>query len=234
MRFELMVTAFSHLSMLKHYAKLTHMKKRYLATALASLLCCSCAYMQSNKNIREKGITYEGCQLNTEQLALCRKGSQWYLATTVENYSKRYPLIYDSILLADNNAPYYEKTGTGEAMACYLPISAGTAATLQMQNGYAHSQDLAAEVNRLLAQKPVIYAPQMSKATRRAISAHIDHGEEPIILTLKQTGEPSFANKALATADFVLVDIPGTLAYNVAIPFMAPIVFFSDFINDEN
>ena len=38
----------------------------------------------------------------------------------------------------------------------------------------------------------------------------------------------------LQEADFVLVDIPGTLAYNVAIPIMAPIIFFSEFFSNED
>lgn len=210
------------------------MKKLHLITAISTLFCCSCAYMQSNKNIKEGNTTYEGCQLNTEQLSLCRKGSQWYLTTAVEAYEKRYPLIYDSVLLADNNEPHFEKVATTQPMACYLPISAGTAATLQMQHGYANAQDLAAEVNRLMLEKPVIYAPQMGKVVHRNINAHIDKGEKPVILTFKCTESTTTAQHVLAAVDFVLVDIPGTLAYNVAIPVMAPIVFFSEFFNSEN
>lgn len=210
------------------------MKKLHLITAMCTVFFSSCAYMQSNKNIKEGDTTYEGCQLNTEQLSLCRKGSQWYLSTAVEVYEKRYPLIYDSILLADNNAPRFEKTEGGVATTCYLPISAGTAATLKMQHGYANAQDLAAEVSRLLPERPVLYTPQMGKVEHHGINAHIDKGEEPVILTFKCMESTTTAQHVLAAVDFALVDIPGTLAYNVAIPIMAPIVFFSDFINEED
>ncbi len=210
------------------------MKKLHIVTALVSLLCCSCAYMQTNKNIKEAGVQYEGCKLNSDHLSLHRKGSQWYLSTALHQYSKRYPIFHDSILLADNNEPQYKETGTTGAMTCYLPISAGTAATLQMKNGYANAADLAGEITRLMQETPVLYAPQMGNTPRYAITAHIEKGEQPIVLTLKQSSQPSALRRILATTDFVLVDIPGTLAYNVAIPVMAPFIFFSDFLGDEN
>lgn len=210
------------------------MKKLHLVTALVSLLCCSCAYMQTNKNIKEAGAQYEGCKVNSDNLYLCRKGNQWYLSATIQQYSKRYPIFHDSILLADNNAPRYKETGTEGLGTCYLPISAGTAATLQMKEGYAHAADLAGEITRLMQETPVLYAPQMGNPPRYAITAHIEKGEQPVVLTLKQSSEASAARRILATADFVLVDIPGTLAYNVAIPVMAPFIFFSEFLSDKN
>lgn len=210
------------------------MKKLHIVTALTSLLCCSCAYMQTNKNIREADVQYEGCKLDADRLALCRKGSKWYLSADVEKFTKHYPVFHDSILLADNNAPQYREVESTEPMVCYLPISAGTAATLQMKEGYANAEDLAGEITRLMQDTPVLYAPQMGRPARHAITAQIEESEKPVILTFKQSGEPSFTRRALATADFVLVDIPGTVAYNVAIPVMAPFIFFSEFLNNED
>ena len=179
-------------------------------------------------------MRYEGCKLDADGLSLCRKGNKWYISATVEQFSKRYPVFHDSILLADNNAPQYIKAETTESATCYLPISAGTAATLQMKEGYAYAADLAGEITRLMQDTPVLYAPQMGRTAHHTITAHIEESDNPAIITFKQNGEPSFTRRALATADFVLVDIPGTLAYNVAIPVMAPFIFFSEFLSDEN
>ncbi|MBR5876681.1 MAG: hypothetical protein IKZ10_07575 [Akkermansia sp.] len=210
------------------------MKKLHLIPACVALFCCSCAYMQSNKNITEGGVHYEGCKLDTDTMALCRKGSQWYIESQVKTYSKRYPLFHDSILLADNNAPQYQEAGTEKPMVCYLPISDGTAATLQMRDGYANASDLAGEIHNKMKNTPVVYGNAAGPVTRHAISAHIEQNEEPAVITFKQCSEASWARRTLAKADFVLVDIPGTLAYNVAIPIMAPIIFFSEFFSNED
>ena len=212
------------------------MKKLCLISVLSVAICSSCAYMQSNKNITEAGVQYEGCSLKTTELGLYNKGSQWYIKANAQQYSKRYPLFHDSMLLTDNNAPHFKKSGHAEPVACYLPISAGTAATLQMENGYANVIDLQDEISRLLPERPIRYAHELRGGANHRIAAHIEQAdtEEPAVLTFKQVNEPSTARRALATADFIFVDIPGTLAYNVAIPVMAPFVFFSEFLNEEN
>ena len=40
-------------------------------------------------------------------------------------------------------------------------------------------------------------------------------------------------SRALGKADLVLVDFPATLVYNVAIPIMAPFVFFYEFTHED-
>lgn len=212
------------------------MKKLCLISVLAAALCSSCAYMQSNKNITEAGVQYEGCSLNAPELGLYNKGSQWYIKANAQQYSKQYPLFHDSMLLTDNNAPHFKKSGSAEPVACCLPISAGTAATLQMTNGYANVIDLQEEISSLLPERPIRYAHELRGGVSHRIAAHIEQEDaaEPAVLTFKQVNEPSAARRALATADFILLDIPGTLAYNVAIPVMAPFVFFSEFLSEED
>ncbi len=212
------------------------MKKLSLISVLSVVLFPSCAYMQSNKNITEAGVQYEGCSLNATELGLYNKGAQWYIKANAQQYSKHYPLFHDTMLLTDNNAPHFKKSGHAEPVACYLPISAGTAATLRMTNGYANVIDLQDEICRLLPERPIRYAQELRGGVSHRIAAHIEQAdaEEPAVLTFKQVNKPSPVRRALATADFILLDIPGTLAYNVAIPVMAPFVFFSEFLSEDN
>ena len=45
--------------------------------------------------------------------------------------------------------------------------------------------------------------------------------------------ENSLATKILKNIDLIVIDVPGTLVYNVAIPFAAPFVFFYEFYHDK-
>ena len=208
------------------------MNKSVLFLALFSLLNSSCAYFQSNKNIREGGKQYQGSQLKKEEIELVSQGQQWFIKAPALTLQKSYPLIYDSILLTDNNSPSYSPTGTSHGYF-YLPISPGTATTLTMPNGYANMQDLAKEITDLQANKA--FATSLPHAGTHHIAAHLEYDDVPTIINYSDTAqEISLAREILSTANFVLLDVPGTVLYNVAIPFMAPIVFFNDFLKPED
>lgn len=193
----------------------------------------SCAYMQSNKNIKEAGVSYEGCRLDEGELAVARKGGQWYVAAPAGEYSKKYPLFYDSMLLTDSNEPTFKKKASDKAdKLSLLPISAGTAATLRMKSGYYNPQDLALEIQRQMKNRPVQEARKGQHTYR--VAAQKADVDAPVVLTYGSNGKPSAALRTLSTLDFALVDIPGTLVYNMAIPVMAPFVFFSDFLGSDD
>ena len=208
------------------------MNKLCLLAILSSALCSSCAYMQTHKNIREAQSRYEGCRLNKDELTLVSKGSQWYLAAPLKEFSVSYPVVHDSILLTDNNQPTYTVTQNKNSL-CYLPISAGTAACLRMENGYAHVDDLAEEIHRYTGNADMITS--LPGAHQYRIAAQIEEqGTAPTLAYLTQESHPSILRQTLAAADFVLLDIPGTALYNLAIPVMAPVVFFKEFLSSDN
>lgn len=214
------------------YDRLPYMKRLYLIAALTGLFMSSCAYMQTGKNIREAGKQYEGCELTTEDMVLCNSRGSWYLAAPAETFAKSYPVIHDSVLLSGNNEPRYTSIKKNGGL-CYMPISDGTAAILQMTDGYARPDDLAIEINRLSATRPI--TTELPGATRHKIVASLSPAEKPVVITHSCAPEEiSLTRRIIAGLDFAVVDIPGTLAYNVAIPVMVPFVFFHDFLKPEN
>lgn len=214
------------------YDRLPYMKRLYLIAALTGLFMSSCAYMQTGKNIREAGKQYEGCELTAEDMVLCNSNGSWYLAAPAETFSKSYPVIHDSVLLSGNNEPRYESIKKNGSL-CYMPISTGTATTLQMKDGYARPDDLAIEINRLSATRPI--TTNLPGASQHKITATIESADKPVVITHSSAPEQiSMTRRIVAGLDFVVVDIPGTLAYNVAIPVMVPFVFFHDFLQPEN
>ncbi len=208
------------------------MKKPVFLLTLFSLLSSSCAYFQSHKNIREAGQEYEGSQLKQEEIELVSQGSRWFIKAPAQTLQKRYPLIHDAILLTDNNAPTFSVLGESTGYF-YLPISAGTATTLTMENGYVNIQDLANEITVLQGKTP--FATSLPYSGTHRIAAQLDGDGVPTIVNYNDTPqEISLARSMASKIDFVLIDIPGTILYNVAIPFMAPVIFFNDFLKSEN
>lgn len=204
---------------------------RTFAVILLSFLLPSCAYMQTHKNVEEWGCHYEGGQLQKGELALYAKDGQWYLSAPKARFEKHFPVIHDSVFRKGNNEPRHELIAGSEGGMAYFPISAGTASVLQRADGYADLSLLATEI-KSRQQEPLFRLPG---ASRHPIRAEIDAtGKGYANLVGKRTPETTPAiNKALSTMDFIIVDIPGTLAYNVAIPFMAPFVFFHEFLSND-
>lgn len=210
------------------------MKPLYQAIAAAvALLIPSCAYMQTHKNVEELGKVYQGSLLEKGGMSLHSRGGQWYIGAPATKLQKRYPIIHDSVLLTGDNEPTYRAVSSGntQQQTYYFPISSGTATCLMRDDGYANLADLAEEI-RSSRTAPLSALPG---STRHAIRAqlHAPKGSVPLIneQNMPRTG---LVNQALSKVDFALVDIPGTIVYNVAIPFMAPFVFFSDFTDEAS
>lgn len=208
------------------------MKKPVFLLTLFSLLSSSCAYFQSNKNIHEAGRKYQGSQLKQEEIELVSQGSRWFIKAPAQTLQKRYPLIHDAVLLTDNNVPTFSVVGES-AGHFYLPISTGTATTLTMENGYANIGDLANEITGLQGDTP--FATSLPYSRTHRIAAQLDGDGTPTIINYSTTPqEVSLTRNIASKIDFVLIDVPGTILYNVAIPFMAPVVFFNDFLSSDN
>lgn len=204
---------------------------RTFAAILFAFLLPSCAYMQTHKNVEEWGCHYEGGKLQKGDLALYAKEGRWYLSAPKAKFGKRYPIIHDSVFRKGDNEPWHEMIEGSEGGMAYFPISAGTASVLQRADGYADLSLLASEITSR-QQEPLFHLPG---ASRYPIRAEINAtGKGYANLVGKRTPEtPPAINKALSAVDFIAIDIPGTLAYNVAIPFMAPFVFFYEFFSND-
>ena len=207
------------------------MKPLYQTIAVAvALLVPSCAYMQTHKNVEEMGKVYEGSLLEKGGMSLHSRGGQWYIGAPATKLSKRYPIIHDSVLLTNDNEPTYKPVGKPMQQTYYFRISAGTAACLMRTDGYANLTDLAQEIRS--GNTPPLAA--LPGATRHTIQAqvHAPKGSVPLINEQKLP-TASITSKTLSKLDFALVDVPGTVVYNVAIPLMAPFVFFHDFTSED-
>ncbi len=200
--------------------------------AVCSLTLSSCAYMQTHKNVRERGCYYEGQLLpppSQETLSLYRKGGEWYLAARKAQFHLKYPVVYDSVFRTDGNEPRHEILQGSEQGIVYHPISAGTAAVLQRADGYAELETLAEE----LRTTPGEWTSSLPGAVSYPVRAQIV-GERAVTLLGKRHPEQTpLSNRILSQIDRVLIDFPGTIAYNVSIPFMAPFVFFREFSKDN-
>lgn len=204
-------------------------KSTAISLAAVAALLPSCAYMQTNKNIRERGATYHGSELKAESLGLHRKSGKWYLSSPSGNYSKHYPVIHDEVFFKEDNSPTYTLMQT-DGKRLYYPISSGTAACLQRADGYAQTDALVTEIQRF-GESPMAELPGAAKCP---IRAEVVQGKRTAMLPgPRSPQEPELSRRVLAEVDAYTVDAVGTLVYNVAIPFMAPFVFFSEFLSED-
>ena len=187
----------------------------------------SCAYMQTHKNIEENFREHSGYHLNA-QIQLYRAGGNYYLEVEKQTLRLHYPVIYDSIFLTDNNDPEFIRTSNNSTKV-YQKISAGTAAVLQRTDGYAEltvlSDELKDTSNTWVDTLP-------TGAQRCNIRAEIA-GSAITWTENESVAKAPVAIRALSTVDQVIVDWPGTVLYNLAIPVMAPFVFFHEFLNEQ-
>lgn len=196
-----------------------------LITSFAIL--SSCAYMQTNKNVRENSRTHTGYQI-TSTLSLHKAGGTYYLEAEQQQLRKHYPAIYDSAFLKQHNKPWFEQAG-GESLSSYHPISNSTAEILQRKDGYIELSTLKAE----LEENPDSWTTTLPAGSRSCIVKAEVKGESETWAGNEQPVPVSSPALILGAADFVCVDIPGTILYNAAIPFMAPIIFFYEFLTEE-
>lgn len=202
-----------------------HLMKTGLFTGAVFL--SSCAYMQTHKNIEENHKTHSGYHLNTN-IQLYRAGGKYYIGAEKQQLRIHYPAIYDSIFLTGHNDPEYLRTGSEYTMM-YRQISSGTATVLQRTDGYA-------ELNILCDELQNSSAPWIESLPTGAQSCSIKAEIVGSSITWPERNsatEAPLAIRALSTIDQVLVDWPGTILYNIAIPIMAPFVFFHEFLNEQ-
>ncbi len=188
----------------------------------------SCAYMQTHKNIEEQFHSYKGSELSANNISLHQKGGQWYLSAPEGIYNKRYPIIHDDIFDKHENDPTYTLIENSDNRR-YFPITTGTATCLQRTDGYAQTNALVTEI--LNTGKPAV--DNLKGASTHAIRAEIVEGKQPAMLIAERTPqETPGLIRAVSTLDMCTVDLLGSAAYNVAIPFMAPFRFFSEFLSE--
>lgn len=198
---------------------------------LAAALCLSsCAYLQTHKNVKEAFHTCEGYRV-VEPLQLYSAGNTWYIAVQPETMRKHYPVLHDSIFLDTDPAPSYS-TINNKPPHNYKRISGSTAKVLLRNDGYYTFNSLMEEMNSM-QDKPLTALP--AGAARHQIHAMVQtRASDNKATVLSRTPESTPAvGQALAAVDFVCIDVPGSVAYNVAIPVMAPFVFFYNFITEE-
>ena len=203
--------------------------RAFLRTCLltGSVFLSSCAYMQTHKNIEESFSQHAGYQLSPD-FQLFKAGKSYYLSMDKMSLKKTYPVIHDSIFLKDDNAPLLEPIA-GTTATAYKEISAGTATVLQQNNGYGDLSVLKDELNSS-------NTPWLDDCPAGAVACKIQ--AEIVGQPLTWTDENSSADmstgiKILSAIDQVFIDWPGTVLYNVAIPVMAPFVYFHEFLNED-
>lgn len=201
----------------------------------------SCAYVQTHKNVQEGFVHRQGDQL-AAPLSLGKLDSTWYVCTKVctGGVTKQYPTVHDEILLDDNNEPQLQPVGTISAIAEGIdkphatawPISSGTAMVLMREDGYATLETLADEMLRNRAGRLDVLPRGMQFYP---VKAQIAGAEKATYLLRSADTEPelTFTQKVLVQTDRVLVDWPLTAAYNCAIPVMAPVIFFHQFLSED-
>lgn len=195
----------------------------------------SCAYVQTHQNVQEFFTQRAGDEL-AAPLKLGKVGGSWYLCTKscAGGVTKHYPVVHDEILLDGHNEPQLEagQGGVDKNAPTAWPISAGTATVLMREDGYATLETLADEMLRSRAGRLHTLPRDMQFYP---VKAQIAGAEKPAYLLTQGDAAPelNLAQKAVVQADRVLVDWPLTAAYNCAIPFMAPVVFFYQFLTEE-
>ena len=70
-------------------------------------------------------------------------------------------------------------------------------------------------------------------AHRHAIHAELSGYSSQWIEEYRVPSKKTPTGLVLGKLDFLAIDVPGTLAYNVAIPVIAPFVFFYDFLTND-
>lgn len=201
----------------------------FLRTCLltGSVFLSSCAYMQTHKNIEESFSQHSGYQLSPD-FQLFKAGKSYYLSIDKMNLKRTYPVIHDSIFLKDSNAPLLEPIA-GTTATVYKEISLGTATVLQQNNGYGDLSVLKDELNSS-------DTPWLSTRPAGAVACRIRAeitGDAITWTDANSSTDVPLGIKILSAFDQVIIDWPGTVLYNVAIPVMAPFVYFHEFLNED-
>lgn len=192
-----------------------------------SVFLSSCAYMQTHKNIVEYFSQHTGYRLSPD-FQLFKSENRYYLSADRVSLEKRYPVVHDSIFLSYNNEPILEPADSTTTRV-YKEISAGTATVLQETDGYAELSVLRDELNS--NDSPWEESIPADSAACK-IKAEITGKPVTWIDEQIQT-QVNPVVRLISSAEQVVIDWPGTVLYNVAIPVMAPFVFFYEFLTEE-
>ncbi len=200
-----------------------------MATLMMSI--SSCAYMQTHKQIESQAEICRGFCVEKPSIVYSH-GGNWYLKVRPVALRKEYPLVYDSIMLTENNAPVLREIPNSEASsAMYVSLSSGTAKVLMRADGYAMLSTLRDE----LSEGQIITTSAGMRPHNIAATIDTKGVKSPGAYCIKSTqNSAGMGNKVLRNTSLILVDAPGTLLYNVAIPVMAPFIFFNDFFSEKS
>lgn len=188
--------------------------------------------MQSHKQVREWRYYYDGHIFDESQGStwnLYEYKGQWYISAQRVTLQKNYPLIHDSILFTEDNEAHFDIVSRNQTERVFHPISKGTALVLLREDGYARWDDLAEEITSHSSSWIPSLPPGFTTHPVRAqvVPSSSPHGT--IVAGNPRLPKTPLSNQILGGLDFVIVDIPGTLVYNLLIPVMAPIKFFAEF-----
>lgn len=219
-------------SLTAHGASCTIRSVKILSfSILAAALCLSsCAYLQTHKNVKEAFHKCEGYRV-VEPLQLYSAGGAWYVAVQPETMRLHYPTLHDSIFLETNTAPTYSTISSNGPLQ-YRRISGSTAKVLQRSDGYYTLNSLMEEINAMKAEALTALPAGASRHQIRAVVEAKPHDNTVTMVSRKPDSTP-VVGQVLSAVDFVCIDLPGSVVYNVAIPVMAPFVFFYNFISED-
>ena len=204
------------------------MKISLFLLSLGVLLMPSCVYVQTHKNVEQIGSTTPMGKLERDRLY--RVGDDWCLRAHEVNTKLDYPLIRDEAFTGNTRPPIVSEAGPLSDEPIYIPVSEGTAAVMQREDGYVHIGDLVSEMERFKRH----YTAEQGRGKVRpagAIRAEAAGENGAVFVNLGKPSSPSAVGSVLGTADLVLVDIPATLAANALLPVIAPFYFFVDFLS---
>ncbi len=204
-----------------------------MSLAFIPVSVSSCAYTQLNKQIVEKATVYNGFAVELP-ISLYSSQGRWYVKVRKIDVQRIRPFVHDSVMLKTAGNVTY---GTVKPLSYYteyqyISISEGTSAVLQRTDGYATLETLCDELKSNYAGA----VRELPDSIQHRVHAEIK-SEQGNIVYAAADGQPirqaGVGVKALSKLAFVCVDIPGTVAYNVSMPIIAPFLFFHSFITDD-
>ncbi|MGN0875012.1 MAG: hypothetical protein ACI4OZ_07480 [Akkermansia sp.] len=204
------------------------MKISLFLLSLGVLLMPSCVYVQTHKNVEQIGSTTPMGKLERDRLY--RVGDDWCLRAHEVNTKLDYPLIRDEAFTGNTRPAIVSEVGPLSEEPIYIPVSEGTAAVMQREDGYVHIGDLVSEMERFKRH----YTAEQARGKVRpagAIRAEAAGESGAVFVNLGKPSSPSAVGSVLGTADLVFVDTPATLAANALLPVIAPFYFFVDFLS---
>lgn len=202
---------------------------RVVMGIIMGFVVSSCAYMQTHKNVEEVGSYYAGHLLRQQDMQLYRAGEKWYLAAYPAKFRLKYPVVYDSVFRRKNSAPHFQLINY-EQQLHFHEISPSAAKVLMRPDGYFRMDALVDNIKKNSGEW-ISHLP--AGASRLPVHAELSGHQSQSIEEKRVPSKKTLLGLTLGKIDFIIVDVPGTLAYNVAIPFMAPFVFFYEFSTEH-